>query len=114
MPAEAKLDGVNLLPFVKGERAEAPHEVLFWRFGAQAAARKGNWKFVQPRAGESELYDLAADIGESKNLAAEKPEVLTDLSNAWAKWAVELKDPLWGGRQGPLQRLRPRLKGKAK
>mgnify|MGYP000079575515 CR=1 FL=1 len=114
VPPTIALDGVDLLPFVKGEKATAPHEVLFWRFGAQAAARKGHWKFVQPRAGVSELYDLAADIGESKNLAAEKPEALTDLSNAWAKWAVELKDPLWGGRQGPLQRARQRLKGRAK
>ncbi|MBM4032318.1 MAG: sulfatase [Planctomycetes bacterium] len=112
VPPEAKLDGVDLLPFVKGEKATAPHGVLFWRFGAQAAARKGNWKFVQPRSGASELYDLAADVGESKNLAAEKPDVLKDLSDAWAKWHAELKDPLWGGRQ--RERPRARAKGKAK
>ncbi len=111
VPAEAKLDGVDLLPFLKGEKAGAPHEVLFWRFGAQAAARKGNWKFVQTRAGTSELYDLAADLGESKNLAAEKPDVLKDLSDAWAKWHAELKDPLWGGPVRP-KALRRRLKGK--
>ena len=112
VPAEAKLDGVDLLPFVKGEKAGVPHEILFWRFGAQSAARKGNWKLVRSRSGAAELYDLAADLGESRDLAAEKPEVLKDLSDAWAKWDAELKDPLWSAR--PRQRQGPRQKAKGK
>src|SRR5207244_13565356 len=41
-PAEAKFDGVNLLPYVTGEKSGAPHEALYWRFGQQIALRAGD------------------------------------------------------------------------
>jgi len=44
---EWKLDGVNLLPFLSGEKSGAPHEALYWRFGQQIAVRKGDWKLVK-------------------------------------------------------------------
>jgi len=40
------LDGVNLLPFLKGENTSDPHEVLFWRWRHEEAIRVGNWKLV--------------------------------------------------------------------
>ena len=42
------MDGVNLLPYLTGEKTGAPHEALYWRFGAKHAIRKGDWK-VRPR-----------------------------------------------------------------
>src|SRR5262249_43949388 len=39
-----KIDGVNLLPHLTGKSTQAPHEYLFWRYGAQSAVRKDNWK----------------------------------------------------------------------
>ena len=50
---EWKLDGVNLLPYLKGEIAEPPHAALFWRLGEQTAVREGDWKLVR--------YDRIAD-----------------------------------------------------
>jgi len=55
--------------------------------------REGNWKLIVPAApnepkGEIELYDLAADPTETKNLAGEKPEIVVRLQaslNAWWK-----------------------------
>ncbi len=47
LPTEKKLDGVNLLPFLEGSSAALPHEFLFWRFGAQMAVRKGDWKITR-------------------------------------------------------------------
>src|SRR5262249_40664490 len=44
--AKLKLDGVNLLPHLKGEVTTTPHDVLYWRFGEQWAIRKGDWKLV--------------------------------------------------------------------
>ena len=41
-----QLDGVNLLPYFKGENAAAPHDHLCWRFGTQWAIRQGDWKLV--------------------------------------------------------------------
>ena len=83
------MDGVNLLPFLSGEKNSAPHDALFWRTGGPGghnAVRRGNLKLVRLGKAEPELYDLAADIGESKNLAAEKPEVVQELVSAIAEW----------------------------
>jgi len=83
------LDGVNLLPFLSGEKNSAPHATLFWRTGGPGgnnAIRRGSLKLVRLGKAEPELYDLAADIGESKNLAAEKPEVVKELVSAIAEW----------------------------
>jgi arylsulfatase A-like enzyme len=95
--AEWKLDGVNLLPYLDGKNASAPHEMLFWRFGDQLAARKGDWKMVRYDKSGIHLYNLRDDIGESKNLAAERPEILRDLQKAWTEWDRGNIAPLWGG-----------------
>jgi arylsulfatase A-like enzyme len=104
-----KLDGVNLLPFLTGEKAGRPHEALFWRFGQQIAARVGDWKLVKAtgsaameRAGAastegSELYNLAKDIGEKENLAAKEPDKRKELAAAWDKWNAGNIEPMWGG-----------------
>ncbi|OYW78262.1 MAG: hypothetical protein B7Z37_00200 [Verrucomicrobia bacterium 12-59-8] len=83
------LDGVNLLPFFSGEKASAPHDSLFWRTGGSGgnnALRHGSMKLVRLGKAEPELYDLATDIGESKNLAADKPEVVKELVSVIAEW----------------------------
>jgi arylsulfatase A-like enzyme len=83
------LDGVNLLPFLTGEKSGAPHETLFWRSGGPGgnnAVRRGRMKLLRLGQAAPELYDLAADVGETQNLAAEKPEVVKDLTAAIAEW----------------------------
>jgi len=92
-----KLDGVNLLPFIEGKNKAAPHEMLFWRFGDQLAARKGDWKMVQYDKTGIHLYNLKNDIGESKNLAAAEPEILRSMHDAWKDWDQGNVAPLWGG-----------------
>src|SRR6476660_1992324 len=71
---EWKLDGVNLLPYLTGEKTEQPHETLYWRYGDQWAVRHGDWKLVAGVGGDlkdGELYNLAHDVGELKNRAAD-------------------------------------------
>lgn len=87
--APGNLDGVNLLPFLTGEKATAPHDTLFFRTGGPGgnnAVRRGKWKLVRLGKAAPELYDLAADIGESKNVAAEHPQVVQELVTAIAEW----------------------------
>jgi arylsulfatase A-like enzyme len=87
--APGNLDGVNLLPFLTGEKNTSPHDTLFWRSGGPGgnnAARRGNWKLVRLGKSEPELYNLAADIGESKNIAAAHPHVVQELVTAIAEW----------------------------
>ncbi|MEW6303130.1 MAG: sulfatase-like hydrolase/transferase [Verrucomicrobiota bacterium] len=106
---EWKLDGVNLLPYLRGEKKGAPHQALYWRFGQQIAIRVGDWKLVKaPGAGAdageraakastagAHLYNLAKDIGEQTNLADKEPAKLKELAAAWDKWNAELIDPKW-------------------
>ncbi|HEX2476877.1 MAG TPA: sulfatase-like hydrolase/transferase [Lacipirellulaceae bacterium] len=93
--AEAKLDGVDLLPYLTGENESRPHETLYWRFGNQWAIRHGDWKLVV--AGRSdpagELFNLADDISESKNLAADMPEKVAELKTLYEKWNAEQAPP---------------------
>ena len=96
------LDGVNLLPHLAGEVKSPPHDALYWRFGEQTAIRSGNHKLVKARGGSGdwELYDLAADIGETKNLAADKPDLAKDLLAKWDVWNSLNIKPLWGAARG--------------
>lgn len=97
------LDGVNLLPFVTSEKSGAPHDMLFWRTsgpGGNNAVRRGNMKLVRLGKAEPELYDLATDISESKNLAAEKPEVVKELVAAIAEWEKGTISPTFESPKG--------------
>ena len=106
--AEWKLDGVNLLPYLEGKKAGAPHEHLFWRFGTQFAIRRGDWKLVQYDKTGMHLYNLKDDIGEAKDLAAQKPELVKDLRSTWERWNKDNVKPLWGaGKKGTALQLRP-------
>jgi arylsulfatase A-like enzyme len=91
-----RLDGVNLLPYLSGEQASAPHEALYWRFHQQRAIRQGEWKLVLGNQSAAwELYNLADDIGEQHDLAAQEPGRARELTALWESWNAELMDPLW-------------------
>lgn len=116
------VEGINLLPYLKGEKSGAPHDALYWRFGPQKAIRKGNWKLVDWRDFESktqtgwQLYDLSKDIGEKENVAGAHPDVVADMSKAWEKWNQQNIDPLWHGspNEDPTAPGRPAQKAKQK
>ncbi len=112
IPVESdwKLDGVNLLPYLTGEKAEPPHEALYWRFGGQIAIRKGDWKLVRAATEEKsfgqllelktgiedlELYNLAQDIGEKNNLIDKEPAKSKELGDAWVAWNAQNIEPKW-------------------
>ena len=92
---EWKLDGVDLLPYVTAEEDGRPHETLYWRFGNQWAVRHGDWKLVAGGRGDpnGELFNLADDISESKNLATDMPEKVRELKSLWDTWNAEQAPP---------------------
>jgi uncharacterized sulfatase len=93
------LDGVNLVPYLKGEIKTPPHDALYWRWAAQSAIREGNWKLL--RGGDREyLYDLGTDLEEKHNLAAKHPEIATRLRAKLTAWGAELNPP--GLATGPM------------
>ena len=94
-PLPEGLDGVDLVPFLRGERTGRPHERLFWRFGEQRAVRVGDWKLLQTRDGEVQLFDLARDPGETTDLSAAAPERVTALERDYEAWNATLLAPRW-------------------
>ena len=99
IPTDKVYDGVNLIPYLKGEKKDSPHQQLFWRHGAgqNHAMREGNWKMVRAKNKPAELYDLGNDIAESKDLANEKPEVAKRMNAVLDAWDRELKAPVFLG-----------------
>jgi arylsulfatase A-like enzyme len=93
--AGAKLDGVDLLPYVAGSRSGQPHKALFWRMGAESAVRVGEWKLVRMGAAAPALYNLKDDVGEKKDLAPLMPKKVQELEEAYARWDKENIDPVW-------------------
>jgi arylsulfatase A-like enzyme len=98
------LDGVDLLPFLTGERRGAPHEALYWRFNflplpvvaRRWAIRAGRWKLVRNDVEEPiALYDLEADPGERNDLAAREPELVKALQTRWKRWNAQMRPPAW-------------------
>ena len=92
LPADRELDGVDLIPYLRGNRSDAPHEMLFWRWIAQAAVREGNWKYLRGGAREY-LFDLSTDKEEKHNLLAKHPDVAGRLRKSLSNWARELNPP---------------------
>lgn len=96
LPLPPGLDGVNLLPFLAGERKEPPHPSLFWRMGGQLAIRSGPWKLVRLKDSEPfRLYDLDRDEKESRDLASAEPDRVRELEKRLLNWSGELAPPRW-------------------
>ncbi len=110
LPEGRPIDGVNLLPYMTAQNSRPPHHVLFWRMRNNRAVRKGNWKLVLAGTRPAQLFDLSKDIGETTDLAAQKAEVVRDLSEALAAWEKKMVRPLWQ----PPRRQRPRQRPRAR
>jgi arylsulfatase A-like enzyme len=100
--AEAKLppvllDGVNLLPYIRGKVTTAPHRSLFWRMDSgtameRFAARVGPLKLVNNPL-ETTIFNLGNDIGETHDVKT--PQTLVQLQEAYDKWESQMIAPLW-------------------
>ena len=115
LPANQTLDGINLVPILKGAESIVDRPV-FWHFPAYLQAgnyvsdeprdpifrtrpcsivRHGNWKLHHYyEDGGLELYDLSKDIGEKQNLASINPEKAQELYSILQQWCEELNAPI--------------------
>jgi arylsulfatase A-like enzyme len=89
------LDGTSLLPLLTAEKS-LPKRTLHWKFEDSLvgtppsfAARLGPWKMLRV-GNEAALYDVVADPGETRNLAARLPSRLRQLERENAKWVATL------------------------
>ena len=80
--APADIDGISILPTLLGQNAEQKqHAYLYWEINGWTAIRQGTWRAVRTKQNAAwELYDVATDPAESKDLAAAKPDVLAQLT----------------------------------
>ena len=97
-----KIDGVNILPLMLGDKNANPRDHFYYYYGKQLQhVRKGPWKLVFPHQYRSylgvepgndahpgptakgksklELYNLHDDISETKNVIADHPDIVKDL-----------------------------------
>ena len=93
---ESPLDGVNLVPYLTGQKAGIPHDAIYLRMpdGGSFAVRSGEYKLVVPATAQpAELYNVSKDISELKNLAEVKPEVVMELEKKYAAWSRQMISP---------------------
>jgi arylsulfatase len=116
---EKKIDGVSILPLIKGEEVEPPRKSFwyFYRRNSLEAVQDGQWKLVFPHPGrtyvgfepgkdgqpgsvnenfphEGGLYDLRRDPGEQYNLIEYYPEMVKMLEKIAAEARKDLGDDL--------------------
>jgi len=95
-------EGIDLLPAIRGESSLPDDRPLYWERMGNEAVRLGDWKLVRgynegkpdgnvlgdaPRSGQWELYNVAADPGETQDLAAHFPAKTDQLRAHWQTWA---------------------------
>ncbi len=87
-PESAPLDGLSLKGLLFEGRA-LPQRSLFWRARQQRAVRRGHWKLVSLDR-DIMLFNLADDLAEQHDLAAQMPELVQDLLKELAAWEQEV------------------------
>jgi len=117
VPKAQKIDGISLVPVLTGQKGSLRDTVFLQWEGAMV--RRGNYKLIEfppyfptkeevdgarkkaekkgnkfeppkPSRLRIELYDLASDIGETQNIAGDKPEVAKELRRALHNWFKEM------------------------
>lgn len=73
-------DGISFYPTLTGEGEQQQHDYLYWEFHEtnMLGVRMGNWKLVV-QSGNCKLYDLANDIHEDNNVAAQYPDIVAKM-----------------------------------
>ena len=109
------LEGRSLRPLFADPAAAFPGDprMLFWEHEGNRAVRAGRWKLVAKHERPWELYDLATDRTEVRDLAASQPERVAELSAAWQHWADRVGVEPWthdiaeGSGASPTTKIRP-------
>jgi len=122
---EWKLDGLNLLPYLK-KQSDLKARNLYWANNANIAIRDGKWKLVK-QGGKVFLFDLSKDPYESKNVLGQFPEEAQNMQKKHDHWQSQNAPQLFGwnpnnckyhagyrGKHGPNDKKTPKKKRKTK
>ena len=103
VPQDRKIDGVDLLPYIRKDITDPPHQTLFWREGHQQTVLHQGWKLIraeqshlpQPAPMAKWLFNLAEDPREQVNLVAKNSDKVAELEALLAAHNAEQIEPLW-------------------
>jgi len=106
VPTDRVVDGVDLVPFLQGEREGRPHDTLFWRQGHHQVVRHGDLKLIVanlPARPDEDveamrrrwLFDLADDPTEQRDLSTQRPEDVAMLEKLLADHNADQAEPMW-------------------
>jgi len=104
LPSDRTIDGVDLLPFVRGEATGVPHQSLFWRSGSYKTVLAGGWKLqVSQRPPKVWLFHLDDDPTERVELSAQHPDKVRELKAVLAAHEAAMVTPAWPSLiEGPI------------
>ena len=95
LPEKQTSDGVDLAPLLLHQQPLAERAVC-WRIGDRGAVRKGPWKLNLSNRDDPQLYNLTVDLGETTDVADQRPDLVTSLTAAYDKWEADVS----GGFEG--------------
>lgn len=98
LPKNQTIDGLSLLPLLEQPQAKLARQSLHWHYphyhhGRPASSiRERDWKLIEFLDGtdEVEIYHLADDLGETRNLVEEKPGRVADLKKKLQRWRTDV------------------------
>ncbi len=84
-----EVEGTDLTPFLQGQKTGRPHDTLHWQMHhtdmGRWAVREGDWKLVKSLNIEG-LFNLREDIGETRDLRKQYPEIAERLYRKHMEW----------------------------
>lgn len=108
LPTDRVYDGVDIMPYLIGEKTGSPHNMLAWRRLPLFSIRERDWKLwesVDDKTGQygeyKLLFNLKDDLNETTNLAAKNPQEVRHLERLVQESAKMMTDPKWPSRRPP-------------
>jgi arylsulfatase A-like enzyme len=110
------LDGKSLAAVIKDAKAPSPHAILHWQFEKSWAVREADWKLLFDVSDTTErspgtvipgtfLVNLQDDPSEKRNIAAQRPDIVSRLKGIRARWVDELaRDAFHSDQRQPQRR----------
>ena len=84
--------GKSWVPYLNGKAKQvySPNDAYGFELFGSRALRQGDWKVTDIGDGQWKLFNIAADPGETRDLAAQEPAVFQRLQQAWERYAAEV------------------------
>ena len=91
-----EIDGVDLLPYINGEKSGLPHEYLFWKNPDKDidVIRDERYKYIRVKE-EEFIFDLLNDISEENNIISTSQNIYNRLKSKFKEWEKDMIDPVF-------------------